>query len=235
MRGVFVTGTGTGVGKTAVAAGLAYALRKRKVDVAAMKPFATAGKHYSSRFKSHDTAVLAAAAGAGEPDGILNPSFYRLPAAPLMAAQATGQPQADIEKALDAVRELGGRHDFVIVEGIGGIMVPLNEKEFVADFARHAGLPVIIVTLAALGTINHTVLTAKACREYGLDVLGIIVNRMPKKPTIVEQKAPETLERLTGIPVLGVLPFSRGAGYKKMGGLVEKALDVSRILAVKQL
>ena len=233
MRGVFITGTGTGVGKTAVAAGLAYALRERKVDVAAMKPFATASRAYSSRFKSHDTAILAEAAGAGEPDDILNPFFYRLPASPLTAAQATGQPLARIEKALDAMRELGGTHDFVIVEGIGGIMVPLNEKEFVADFARRAGLPVIIVSLAALGTLNHTVLTVRACREFGLDVLGIIVNKMPKKPSVVEQKTPETLERLTGIPVLGVLPFSSSATYKKMGKLVEKALDVSRILAVK--
>src|SRR5438067_762040 len=90
MRGLFITGTGTGVGKTAVAAGLAWALRKKGLDVGVMKPFATADRIFSKRYRSSDTAILARAAEASEPDHDLNPFFYRIAASPLMASRERG-------------------------------------------------------------------------------------------------------------------------------------------------
>src|SRR5688572_25075313 len=92
MRGIFVAGTDTGVGKTAVAAGIAWLLKSRRVDVGVMKPFATGSKRHSARYQSEDTAMLAAAAGAPESDEELNPFFFKIPASPLMAAQLTGKP-----------------------------------------------------------------------------------------------------------------------------------------------
>jgi len=229
MRGLFITGTSTGVGKTAVAAGLAWALSK-KVDVGVMKPFATANRPFSKKYRSKDTALLAKAAGVKDTDYELNPFFYTLAASPLVAAQVKGKVPPNIEKALHVLQDLAKRHEFMVVEGIGGIMVPLSEDESVADFAKRASLPAIIVSTPTLGTLNHTVLTVKACREFGINVRGIIVNKMPKKPSIVEQKAPAVIERLSGVKVLGVLPFVPGAGYATVGKMLEKAVNLEGLL-----
>lgn len=231
MRGVFVTGTDTGVGKTQVAAGLAWLLKKRKIDVAVTKPFATGDKFHSKKWKSEDTAILAEAAGAAEPDDELNPVFFKVPASPLMAAQMLGKSPPDVHGALFPVKKLGIMHQFVIVEGIGGLMVPLTEREFVADFARLSALPVVIVAHPRLGTINHTLLTVRVCRDFGLDIMGIIVNRMPKKPSAVERRAPEMIQRLAGVPVLAVLPEMKKPDYKAIGMLLEKTDLVDRLMA----
>lgn len=236
MHGVFVTGTDTGVGKTEVAAGIAWLLRSRGVNVGVMKPFATGDSEHSARYRSEDTATLARAAGATEPDAELNPSFFKVPASPLMAAQILGRPPPELKEALFALKKLSITHNFVVVEGIGGLMVPLTESEFVADFARLAGLPVVIVAHPRLGTINHTLLTVRACREFGLDVLGIVVNRMPRRPTSVEKKVPEVLSRLAGnIPLLAVLPEVKRPSFKKTGALLGAAGLAERLLSVKHL
>ncbi|MEM2141343.1 MAG: dethiobiotin synthase [Nitrososphaera sp.] len=230
MKGVFVTGTGTGVGKTLVSAGLAWALRKRNVDVAATKPFATGKKVYSSKYKSHDTAMLAEASGATESDEELNPFFFKVPAAPLMAAQVLKKPAADVHGALFPLKKLGIKHGFVVVEGIGGIMVPLTESEFVADFARLLGLPVVIVTTPKLGTMNHTLLTVRVCREFGLDIAGLIVNMMPQKPDAVEKNTPQMLQRLASVPLLATVPLMKKPNYKQAAGALERQGAVDRIL-----
>lgn len=221
MRGVFITGTSTGVGKTIVAAGLAAALRKRDVNVGVMKPFATASKRYSSKFRSEDTAILARAAGVNDSDEEINPAFYELPAAPLMAAKMTNS-SVNMQEVLYALKKLSIKHSFVVVEGIGGIMVPLTEKETVADFAKLAEMPIVIVTHPLLGTMNHTILTVNACRQYGMDIKGIIVNMMPKKPSKVEKATPETIERFTKIPVVATIPFSKSPSYRRTASLLEK-------------
>jgi dethiobiotin synthetase len=232
MRGLFVTGTSTGVGKTAVAAGLAWALKKR-TDVGVMKPFATASRPFSKKYKSKDAALLVKASGTEDHDKEVNPFFYTLAASPLVAAQLRKESLPDIGKALQILRNLAKKHDFVIVEGIGGIMVPLTENESVVDFARRAGLPVIIVTTPALGTLNHTLLTVMACKEFGIDIKGVIVNKMPKKPSIVEQKVPETIERLAGVKVLGSLPFSKKTNHVTIGRILEKTIDLDSLLALQ--
>lgn len=232
MQGVFVTGTGTGVGKTVVAAGLAWMLKKKRgIDVAVMKPFATGEKIHSSRYRSKDTAILAEAAGVAEPDEELNPFFFKLPASPLMAAQLLDKRGVNVHEALFPLKKLGIKHQFVVVEGIGGLMVPLTEREFVADFVRLSALPVLIVTHPKLGTINHTLLTVRVCREFGLDVRGLIVNMMPKKPSVVEKNTPKMLERLAGVPVLAVLPALKNPDYRAIGRLLEKTAVADKILA----
>jgi dethiobiotin synthetase len=230
MRGIFVAGTDTGVGKTVVAAGIAWLLKSRNVDVGVMKPFATASKPHSAKYRSEDTAMLAAAVNAGEPDKELNPFFFKVPASPLMAAQILGKSPPDVHGALFPLKKLGIMHQFIIVEGIGGLMVPLTEREFVADFARLCALPVIIVAHPRLGTINHTLLTVRVCRDFGLDIRGIIVNMMPKKPSVVEKRAPEMIQRLAGVPVLAVLPEMKKPDYKEIGRLLGKTDVIDRLM-----
>jgi dethiobiotin synthetase len=232
MRGIFVTGTSTGVGKTAVAAGLAWALRKRKIDVGIMKPFATANRIFSRKYKSKDTAILARASGVNDPDCLLNPFFYSIAASPLVAAELKHSPQVDTEKALQKLKKLQRKHDFLIAEGIGGIMVPLTENEFVINFAKRARLPLIIVSTPELGTLNHTLLTVMACEKFGLNIAGIILNKTSKKPDIVEQKIAEIVERLTHIKLLAVIPFSKVANYASIGKMIEENLNFEMLLSM---
>lgn len=234
MRGFFITGTGTGIGKTAVAAGLAWALRKRGLDVGVMKPFATADKEYSKEYRSRDTSLLAKAAGVNDGDSEINPFFYPLAASPLMASQILRKPPVNIQKALEALDNLASKHDFVVVEGIGGVMVPLTEKEYVLDFAKQTGLAILIVSQPMLGTLNHTLLTVMACRQFGLDISGIIINKMSKKPSIIEQRTPKVIERQSGIPVIGILPYMKGTNYRKMGKVLEKKVNLDKLLPMQQ-
>src|ERR687895_1726910 len=231
MPGIFVTGTSTGVGKTAVAAGLAWALRKRKIDVGVMKPFATANRVFSRKYKSQDTAILARASGVNDPDCIINPFFYSIAASPLVAAELKHSPQVDIEKALQKLKKLERKHDFLIAEGIGGIMVPLTENEFIVNFAKRAKLPLIIVSTPKLGTLNHTLLTVMACKKLRPPSVGIILNKTSKNPDLVEQETGPVLERLTNIKVLAQIPFSNRINYISIGKQIEEKLDIRMLLS----
>ena len=232
MHGIFVTGTSTGVGKTLVAAGLAWALRKRNIDVGVMKPFATANRVFSKRYRSQDTALLARASAVCDHDYDLNPFFYTIAASPLSATELKYGPPVDTEKALQKLKKLGKKHHFMIVEGIGGILVPLTENESVADFAKRANLPLIIVSTPALGTLNHTLLTIMACKKLRLKIAGIILNKTSKKPDMVEQKTAPILERLTNIKVLAQIPFSKRANYVSIGKVVEEKMDIEMLLSM---
>jgi len=232
MSGIFVTGIDTGVGKTVVAAGLAWALRKRGLDVGVMKPFATADKEFSSKYRSRDTALLAKAASVAELDHELNPFFCAMASSPLMASKILRRPDPNIGGVVRAMKNLANRHDFLVVEGIGGIMVPLTENEFVADFAKQIGLPVIIVSQPRVGTLNHTILTVMACRQFDLNIRGIIINKMPKKPSIVEQETPKVIERQCKVPVLGILPYLKKNSYETMGKMLGKKVDLDGLLSM---
>ena len=232
MRGIFITGTNTGVGKTIVAAGLVWALRKRKIDVGVMKPFATANRVFSTKYRSQDTAILAKASRVSDPDNELNPFFYSIAASPLVASELKHEPPIIVEKALQALQNLGRRHDFLIAEGIGGIMVPLTANESIAGFVKRAKLPLVIVSTSMLGTLNHTLLTVMACKEFGLDVRGIILNKMPKKPNRVEQKTAEVIERLTDMEVLAILPVSKSVNYAAIGKVLEREMDLDKLLSI---
>jgi dethiobiotin synthetase len=232
MRGIFITGTSTGVGKTLVAAGLAWALRKRRIDVGVMKPFATANRVFSTKYRSRDTAILAEASAAKDPDYSLNPFFYSIAASPLVASELKQGAPVNIKKAVQSLKKLGKEHDFLIAEGIGGIMVPLTENESVADFAKRVDLPVIIVATTKLGTLNHTLLTVMACEKFGLKIEGIILNKISKKPKIVEKKTVEVIERLTHLKVLAVLPFSQDVSYAALGKVLERDLDLDKLLSM---
>jgi dethiobiotin synthetase len=232
MHGIFITGTNTGVGKTAIAAGLAWALRKQKIDVGVMKPFATANRVFSKKYRSQDTAILAKASGVNDPDSNLNPFFYSIAASPLVASKLKHGAPVNIKRAVQELKKLGRKHDFLIAEGIGGIMVPLTENECVADFVKQVDLPAVIVSTTKLGTLNHTLLTVMACKKFGLKIMGIILNKTSKRPNIVEQRTAEVIERLTRSKVLAVIPLSQGANYVAIGKALEYDLDLDKLLSM---
>ena len=169
--GVFVTGTDTGVGKTLVACALLRALRAQGIAAGAMKPIETG----VGAGGPADAIALRAAAGSGDPLADVCPVPLRLAAAPAAAAAAEGRAPdlAAIEGALARLRD---RHEFLVVEGAGGLLVPITAELSMADFARRCALPLLIVARATLGTINHTRLTLEAARARGLRVAGVVIS-----------------------------------------------------------
>ena len=203
--GIFITGTDTGVGKTVVAAGLALALRERGVRVGVMKPVATGCFGTSERLVSYDAAFLMEAA-ENEYPALTNPVRYRHALSPNVAATLEKK-EVSLDRIRSAYREMQKHYDFIIVEGIGGLLVPLAKDYFVANLIREFGLPVVIVSRSGLGTINHTLLTIDAAIVRGFEIKGIVFNRMPATNiSMAEMTNPKVIHELTGIPVLGSLP-----------------------------
>jgi dethiobiotin synthetase len=203
-RGIFVTGTDTGVGKTVVAAVLARLLRVRGVNVGVMKPVTSGCREENGLLVSDDALLLSQAAGVPCSDDVA-PYLLREPVAPAEAAK-TGGATIDFSRIREAYDRLVAGHDFVIVEGAGGLMVPLAGGLLVADLTRQLELPLLVVARPNLGTINHTVLTCFAAQQMGLQVAGVIINNYPESPGLAERSAPHQIGSLCGAPVLGIWP-----------------------------
>lgn len=203
-KGIFVTGTDTGVGKTIVAAALARLLRMKGLNVGVMKPVTSGCRDENGALVSDDALLLCQAAGTPYCADVA-PYRLREGVAPAEAAKAEGV-RIDLSHIKEAYDRLAASYDFVIVEGAGGLMVPLSGGLLIADLARELGLPLLVVARPGLGTINHTVLTCFAAQQMGLEVAGVIVNGMPENPGLAEKSAPHHIGSLCGAPVLGIWP-----------------------------
>lgn len=203
-RGIFITGTDTGVGKTIVAAVLARLLRMRGVSVGVMKPVTSGCREEAGRLVSDDALLLCQAAGV-DCSADVAPYLLREPLAPAEAAKLAGA-AIDFGRIQASFETLAACHDFVIVEGAGGLMVPLAGGLLVADLARQLGLSLLVVARPGLGTINHTVLTCFAAGQMELKVAGVIINNFPASPDLAERSAPHHIGSLCGAAVLGIWP-----------------------------
>lgn len=213
FKGIFVTGTDTGVGKTVVAAALARFLSERGQNVGVMKP-AESGVTDPTQ-PGPDASLLQWASGCTAAPQEIAP--YRL-RAPLSPAQAAKKEQVfiDFSGLVASAQKLGAEHDFLIVEGAGGLMSPLTGGFLMADLARAIGLPLLVVTTPRLGTINHTLLTIFSAQQMEIPVAGYIVNRMPQEPDEAEAGAPHNLASLASADILGVLPEATGDDRNKV-------------------
>jgi dethiobiotin synthetase len=206
-KGIFITGTDTGVGKTYVAAGLATALRLQGVNVGVMKPAETGCAVRKGRLIPSDALKLMRAAEVSDPLSLVNPCRFRKPLAPSVAAEMERK-KIDPERILIAYRELSQRHEFMIVEGAGGIMVPLSGAYLYLDLAAEMKSPVVIVARPSLGTINHTLLTISALKERGLAIAGIVINYSDsRKPGLSETTSPAVIESLSEVRILGTVTY----------------------------
>jgi dethiobiotin synthetase len=204
VRGLFITATDTGVGKTEVACALLEGARADGLDLAAMKP-AQSGVEPG---EPSDADRLRRAAGGEDPPELVCPYQFAVPLAPGVAARLAGV-EIRMEVILEAARALLARHAALLVEGAGGLLVPLTPRQTYADLAVALRLPVLVVARAGLGTVNHTALTVEALRSRGLRVAGVVLNRTsPESDPSVPHNAAE-IERLSGAPVLASLPFVR--------------------------
>jgi dethiobiotin synthetase len=196
VRGVFVTGTGTEVGKTIVAAAIARAAVNRGQRVAVFKP-AVSGLDEAGE---PDHALLRRAAGSEQSDDEVAPYRYGPPVSPHLGADLAGE-VIDPARLREEARAAARGADLLVVEGVGGFLVPLTLGYLVRDLARDLGLPVVIASPPGLGTINHTLLTVEAVRAVGLDVLAVVLTPWPAAPGEVERSNREAIERLGAVRV----------------------------------
>ncbi len=208
-KGIFITGTDTGVGKTFVACGLIRAMKEKGLNVCPMKPVESGCRSVRGELVPSDANKLIKASSVDEPLDLINPYRLKHPLAPSVAAEIEGV-KIDKKKILSSYNRLSKKYDMTVVEGAGGIMVPVYEKYCFIDLANDLALPVVIVGRPGLGTINHTLLTIETLRNKGLDVLGVIINYSSEiKRGLSEKTNPEVIEKLGGVPVLGSVPYIR--------------------------
>jgi len=206
IRGIFITGTDTDVGKTWVAAGLTAALKERGLNAVYFKPIQSGCPIQEGRLIPTDARLAREVAGLTEPLEVLTPISLRLPLAPGVAAAQAGV-EVDLKRIAAGIRDLASRYEFLVVEGAGGLYVPLIGTHFlVLDLIEWMGLPLAVVAKSGLGTINHAVLTVKAALAAKIPVAGVILNRYPEKPGLAEETNPGVIAALTGVPILGRLP-----------------------------
>jgi dethiobiotin synthetase len=198
-RGVFVTGTDTGVGKSVLAAAICAGLARRGERVAALKPAVTGLDEPPGEWP-RDHELLAAAAGSGQAPEAVSPHRFGPPVSPHLAAELAGAP-IDPAELVAFARAAAAESDAIVVEGVGGLMVPLTHGYLIRDLAVDLRLPVVIAARTGLGTINHTLLTLDAARSAGLRVAGIAMTPWRSAPSAIERSNRDTVERVGGVPV----------------------------------
>lgn len=203
MKSFFVTGTDTGIGKTAFTCGLASLLRVSGIDVGVMKPFAT-GIPQKNGFQSEDVSMLVNSSGVSDPESLVNPYFFAIPASPYSAAKKLGR-QIDLDLVLSSFDKLRSIHDVMLVEGIGGIMTPILKDYFVIDLIKDLNLDAMVVIGSKIGTINHTMLTIDACKKHGIRILGLIINQTDKNGYDLDELG-QDLTLLSGVDVISKIP-----------------------------
>lgn len=220
-RGLFVTGTDTNVGKTHIAALIVRAMRSSGQRVGACKPVCS-GAVLDSAGVIHwdDIDQLRGALGVDYLDDAICPQRFLAPLAPPHAARAEGR-TVDFARLVSGIQWWGEQADVLIVEGVGGLLAPVTEKETAADLARAIGYPMIIVARCGLGTINHTLLTIEAARQRGLSMAGVILNQSHPADEfeLAEANAIE-IELRGGVPVLGTVACGSSDGLHRHGCLV---------------
>lgn len=204
IPGVFITGTDTEIGKTHASVALLHALRAAGIDACGMKPVASGCDALPEGPRNADALALQAAS-AGSPAYVeINPVALSAPVSPHLAAAAQGT-TIELGSIRRACRRLLARHECVVVEGIGGWLVPLDASHTTADMVRHLDLPVILVVGLKLGCLNHALLSARAIEADGAVLLGWVGNRIDPDMAMSEANI-HTLKSRIAAPCLGVLP-----------------------------
>ncbi|MCY8910922.1 dethiobiotin synthase [Bacillus atrophaeus] len=226
MKGFFITGTDTGVGKTIISSGLAALLKERKMDVGVFKPFLSGISRYHPE---SDTALLKQMSQTFLSREEITPFEFKEPLAPYVAGKLERK-AIKMEEVLSHWERMREKHDCFIVEGAGGISVPLGENFLVSHVIKALELPIIIVARPNLGTINHTFLTVQYAKSMGLSIAGIVINGISHSPDLDEKTNPDIIEDLCGVPVLGVTPKLEDITKESVQKMVTDHIDVSLLI-----
>ncbi|MFA4842399.1 MAG: dethiobiotin synthase [Candidatus Omnitrophota bacterium] len=205
VKGIFITGTDTGVGKTLITGYLAKYFRGLEYNCFTQKWIKT---------------------GSSSKDGA--PYSFRLPASPHLAAEFEHR-KIGLKKIINSFKDLGSKSDFVLVEGIGGALVPFNKRQLVIDIVKALNLPVLIVAQNKLGAINHTLLTIESLKSRGIDILGIVFNNLKGEKKFILKDNPGIIKAFAQVTIFGCLPWAKNKAklYEKfipIAGAIKKSL-----------
>lgn len=236
--GYFITGTDTGVGKTIVTAAILRSFIKKGLKVGAMKAIETGCLNKDGILLPTDGMFLRDMAEMSDSIDLITPLRFENPLSPFVAAKLENL-EVEIDRVFKAFDALRKKYDFIVVEGVGGLMVPLRKEEkkkatfyFVRDLIKELGLSAIIITKPTLGTLNHTILTIEALKSKKIPIKGYIINfSEPAKNDIAEKTNPEALRELLDIPFLGIMPYLSDLNKDTIGETAIKNLDIESLIS----
>ncbi|MDP8263592.1 MAG: dethiobiotin synthase [Candidatus Ancaeobacter aquaticus] len=206
-KGIFATGTDTDIGKTFVSGLIAQAFLRRNIRTIVVKPIATGGRKLKGQCISPDTLYLKKKLNLPQQQNELNPVCFSAPLAPLSASRIEKK-TINIKNVLKSVEHAAQNYDQIIVEGIGGVSVPITKDYFVSNLIKDIGFPVIIVARSSLGTINHTLLTINELERRGISILGVIYNDCTRtKKGLAQKTSPRIISECSKVPILGEIPY----------------------------
>lgn len=235
MKTLFITGTDTGVGKTTVSAGLAAFLSlRKKMNVGVMKPFESGLSKNSKDLLPWDAICLREASDSTDDLDDIIPYTFEAPLAPEIAAKLE-HVQIDIDIVDRIYKKITKKHDIVLIEGAGGVLVPIKKGFFYADLIERWSAPAIVVAKLGLGTINHTLLTCNYLESRGIKVVGVILNNNDGVSNLASQTNPEVLKRYLNVPLLGIFPYFKGLLKEGMdrellADIFAKHIDTDKIM-----
>jgi dethiobiotin synthetase len=206
--GIFITGTDTEVGKTLIAASLVVALQDRGIDVGVMKPLESGALCFESAPIPRDAFYLKEIAGVQDDLDLINPYCFQAPLAPGVAAEQEGV-EVDLQRIKEAYEELKRRHQFMVVEGAGGLLVPIANGTLLPELIKVFDLPLLLVARSSLGTINHALLSLLYCQREGLEVVGIVINKSTPDADPAEASNPRYITQFSTAPLWGSFPYLR--------------------------
>lgn len=231
-KGLFITGTDTGVGKTFVAGALATLFRARGIDVGVMKPVETGCIRRDGRLHPQDALYLKEMAGTADPVEEICPYALEMPAAPSVAADAA-RTVIDLEWIADRFRHVARRHQLTLVEGAGGLLVPITETADYTHLIQNLQIPALLVARTSLGTINHTLLTSRWAGHLKLSILGVVLNSPTGPPSPSEEANLQALAKRLTTPLLGCIPHLSGPTLDL--SLMENSLRMDRLLELLEM
>jgi len=206
QKDLFITGTDTGVGKTVISCALLSMLKQQGKTVLGMKPIASGCQQTPQGLRNEDAEQLIRYSSQSMPYSLVNPYAYEAPIAPHIAAEQSGD-KIDLEVIREQYLELSAQCDQVIVEGVGGWLVPVNESQTIADLACKLDIPVLLVVGMRLGCINHALLSYQAILNAGLNCIGWIANQIEPQMLCVDENIKSIQLRIKA-PLLGKIPFT---------------------------
>lgn len=235
MKSIFITGTNTGIGKTVVSMGLSAFLSLRKgMDVGVMKPFESGSSGAEHEAGPRDSVLLREASGSTDSLEEINPCTFEAPLAPEVAAELEHR-VIDLDSVDRIYHGLLKMHDVLVIEGAGGVMVPIKRNFFYVDLIRQWNVPAVIVSKLGLGTINHTLLTSHYLESQGISIVGVILNDASNETDIASQTNPGVLKQYLRAPFLGVFPHvagvtEKGVNRELLAETFVKNIDTAAIL-----
>ena len=205
----FIAGTDTGVGKTYIAANLLAGLGQGHRVSGYIKPFQTGCRNIEGMLASADVGEVKGLLGGDVECHVLH--AYELPACPYLAARKAGA-RIDVQSAVEWTRRTGGRYEVTVVEGAGGLMVPLTEGETILDFAVGVGYPIILVTANKLGCINHSLMSIHILKERGVDIKALVLNDL--EPVAGDEAAEANAEIIAAFaPGIEIVRVKHGGDF----------------------